>query len=216
MTEPSYLSATRAAYDTVAADYADLLRDELSRRPLDRAMLGAFAELVQADGNGPVGDMGCGPGRVTAHLDALGLNVFGVDLSPGMVAQARRRHPGLRFDVGSMTAPDLADGTLGGIVAWYSVLHTPPELLPEVFAGFHRVLAPGGRLLLAFKAGDERVRLERAYGHELALDVYWLPPDRIAGLLCEAGFAVGAQLARESDGIEKSPQAYLLARRTPA
>ena len=160
MNEPAelagYLTTTRAAYDTVAADYADLLRDQLAGAPLDRAMLGAFAELVQAeDAGAAVADLGCGPGRVTAHLDSLGLSAFGVDLSPGMVEVARRTYPGLRFDVGSLAALDLADAGLGGIVAWYSIIHTPPELLPEVFAEFDRVLAPGGHLLLAFQAGDE-------------------------------------------------------------
>ncbi len=94
MTEPSYLCATRAAYDTVAVDYAELVSRELAAKPLDRALLAAFAELVQAAGVGPVADLGCGPGRVTAHLHHLGLTAFGVDLSPAMVAAARRRHPG--------------------------------------------------------------------------------------------------------------------------
>lgn len=142
MTEASYLDATRTAYDTVAADYARLLRSELDAKPLDRAMLAAFAERVRAADAGPVADLGCGPGRVTAHLHALGLTAFGVDLSPEMVAVARRGFPELRFEQGSMTALDLADGSLGGVLAWYSTVHTPPELLPTMFAEFHRVLAP--------------------------------------------------------------------------
>jgi SAM-dependent methyltransferase len=92
MTEPSYQQATRVAYDTVAVDYAEVLRTELERKPLDRAMLGTFAELVQASGGGPVADLGSGPGRVTAYLHALGLSAFGIDLSPGMVAVARQAH----------------------------------------------------------------------------------------------------------------------------
>ena len=118
VTEPSYLSATRASYDTVAVDYAELLRTELAAKPLDRALLATFAELVQAGPGGLVADLGCGPGRVTAHLHALGLNAFGIDLSPGMITVARRAHPGLRFDEGTMTALDLADGSVGAIVAW--------------------------------------------------------------------------------------------------
>jgi SAM-dependent methyltransferase len=215
MIEPSHLAATRAAYDTVAADYADLLRAELAAKPFDRAMLATFAELVQAGGAGPVADLGCGPGRVAAHLHGLGLDVFGVDLSPAMVEVARRYHPGLRFDQGSMTELDLADGSLAGIVAWYSVIHTPPEQLPVVFGEFHRTLAPGGRLLVAFQAGDECVRLEQAYGHEIALDAYRLPPDRVAGLLGRAGLAVHARLLREPGPRERTPQAYLLARKAP-
>ncbi|WP_198654485.1 class I SAM-dependent methyltransferase [Nocardia aurea] len=128
MTESTYLHATQLAYDTVAADYAELLRDELDTKPLDRAMLAAFAELVQAPDAGQVADLGCGPGRITAHLQSLGVNAFGIDLSPQMVAVARRSHPDLRFEQGSMTALDLADGAVGGAVAWYSTVHTPPEL----------------------------------------------------------------------------------------
>lgn len=213
MTEPPDLRATRAAYDTVATDYAKILSNELAAKPLDRALLGAFAELVAADGGRPVADLGCGPGRVTAHLHSLGLTAFGIDLSPAMVAVARRAHPDLRFDEGSMTALDLADGVLGGIVAWYSIIHTPPQRLPVTFTEFHRVLGPGGQLLLAFQAGDEKVHLEHGYGHPVSLDAYRLSPDRIAGLLGQAGLTVHARLLREPDGPEKTQQAYLLARK---
>ncbi|OKJ74992.1 class I SAM-dependent DNA methyltransferase [Streptomyces sp. CB02460] len=205
------LRATRASYDTVAADYAALLADELAAKHLDRAMLGAFAAYAHG---GPVADLGCGPGRVTAFLRDLGLDAFGLDLSPGMVAEARRRYPGLRFEVGTMTALDLADGSLGGAVAWYSLVHTPPEELGPYVAEFRRVLAPGGHLLLAFKAGeDEGVRLEHAYGHPVDLDVYRFAPDRVAGLLAEAGFEVRARLVRAADPEERTPQAFLIARR---
>ncbi|AGS71532.1 Methyltransferase type 11 [Streptomyces collinus Tu 365] len=103
--------------------------------------------------------------------------MFGVDLSPEIIAVARRTHPGLRFGVGSMTALGLESGTLGGIVAWYSTVHTPPESLPTVFAECRRVLAAGGHLLLAFKAGERHRHLERAYGHEgLARRLLDAPP----------------------------------------
>ncbi|MFD8965307.1 class I SAM-dependent methyltransferase [Streptomyces sp. NPDC059568] len=193
-------------------------KDELDHKPLDRAMLGAFAELVVGDGGGPVGDLGCGPRRVTAYLRSLGVPAFGVDLSPEMVAVARRGHPGLRFEVGSMTALELLDGELGG-VAWYSTVHTPPELLPTVFAEFHRVLALGGHLLLAFKAGDRLRHLDHAYGHDLSLDIYWTSPEQVAGLMTEGGIAVTARLVREPDEQERprqGRQAYLLARKAPA
>ena len=116
MAEPEFLTTTRAFYDAVAADYDDHFGDTLAARALDRAVLAGFAELVRAAGGGPVADVGCGPGRVTAHLHDLGLSVRGIDLSPQMVALARRTHPGLRFDEGSMTALDVPDGSLGGLV----------------------------------------------------------------------------------------------------
>ncbi|TKA08294.1 class I SAM-dependent DNA methyltransferase [Actinacidiphila oryziradicis] len=216
MTEPAYLHATRAAYDTVAADYAELLLTELAAKPLDRAMLAAFAELVQPAGLGPVADLGCGPGRVTAHLHSLGLTAFGIDLSPEMVAVARRTYPDLRFDHGSMTALDLKDGSLGGIVAWYSIIHTPPEHLPVIFAEFDRVLAPGGHLLLAFQVGDEPRHLEHAYGHAISLVAYRLSPDHVAEQLSQAGLVEAARLVREPTEREKpsqGQQAFLLFRK---
>jgi SAM-dependent methyltransferase len=211
--DPSWLHETRRSYDDVATDYAELLRDELAAKPLDRAMLAAFAEEVRARGGGPVADLGCGPGRITAHLAALGLDVHGVDLSAAMVDVARRTYPGLRFDEGSMTDLDLDDGALAGIVAWYSVIHTPTNRLPEVFTEFARVLRPGGELLLAFQVGSEQVRLEQAYGHPVSLVVHRRSPDEVAGLLRDAALDVHARLVREPEGSEKCPQAYLLARR---
>ncbi|MET7549416.1 class I SAM-dependent methyltransferase [Streptomyces sp. NPDC005479] len=214
MTEATYLHATRTAYDTVAVDYERLLRDELNAKPLDRAMLTAFSELVQAPRIGPVADLGCGPGRVTAHLHSLGVEVFGIDLSPEMIAVARRTHPELRFEEGSMTALELKDDILGGIVAWYSTVHTPPELLPTVFAECHRVLAPGGHMLLAFKVGDQCWHRDQAYGHAVALDIYWTSPDHVADLMSRAGLVMDARMIREPDESEKprqGQQAFFLA-----
>lgn len=82
-----------------------------------------------------------------------------------------------------------------------------------MFAEFHRVLAPSGQLLLAFKVGDERVHLEHAYGHALSLDVYRWSPDRVAELLSQAGLVEHARLVREPDDRENTQQAYLLARK---
>ena len=90
VTEPSVFRDTRAAYDAVAARYAELFSNVLETLPLERALLAAFAELVAARNAGPVADIGCGPGHVTAHLHALGLATFGIDLSPEMIALARR------------------------------------------------------------------------------------------------------------------------------
>lgn len=217
MTEPEFLRATRASYDAVADGYGERFSGELAAKPLDRAMLAAFAELVLAAGGGPVADIGCGTGRVTAHLNGLGLTVSGIDLSPGMVAVARERHPGLRFDVGSMLSLDVADGSLGGALAWYSTIHIPDERLPEALAEFFRVLAPGGYLLLAFQVGDEPLHLAEALGQPISLDFYRRRPERVAESLQRSGLMLRAQLRREPDGDgnfpERTPQAFLLARK---
>jgi SAM-dependent methyltransferase len=210
MTEPSGLHEIRAAYDAVAALYAELFSNALETLPMERALLAAFAELVQTRSAGPVADIGCGPGHVTAHLCALGLAAFGIDLSPEMVALARRAHPGLRFAEGSMTALDLDDDVLGGILASYSVIHTPPQQLPAVFTEFARVLAPGGHLLLGFFAGDDP--LPQGFDHKVTLAYRW-SPDSLAGLLRQAGFAEVARLLREPHENERFQQAHLLVRK---
>ncbi|MGW1592378.1 class I SAM-dependent DNA methyltransferase [Streptomyces sp. NPDC002343] len=207
------MTGTRAFYDTIAEDYAVHFRDQLAHRPLERALLAAYAE--QVGHSGPVADLGCGPGEITAHLDGLGLSVFGLDLSESMIAVARRRYPALRFEQGSMRSLSSADGSLAGVVSWYSSIHTPVDELPSLFSEFHRVLTPGGRLLLAFQAGDEPLHLDRPWGHPVSLDFHRRRPERMAELLSGVGFAVHSSTVRErvAEHGESAPQAFLLARK---
>ncbi|MEU1317873.1 class I SAM-dependent methyltransferase [Streptomyces tibetensis] len=210
MTEPSYVTAVRESYDTVAADYARRVPEPAELDPVSRTLLAAFAELTAS--RGPVADLGCGPGKVTAHLAALGVLVFGVDVSPKMIELAREAYPELRFTVGSMTALDIADGELGGILAYYSTHHTPPQWLPTVFAEFHRTLAPGGRLMLAGHVGNgEHLRPTRAYGdHPVSYESHLLPPERIAELLTRAGLVVTTRVVQEpEDGVKRRAGTFL-------
>jgi ubiquinone/menaquinone biosynthesis C-methylase UbiE len=216
VTEPAFLTTTRESYDAVATDAAERWKDDLAGQPLDRAVLAVFAELVLSGGGGPVADVGCGTGRVTGHLHGLGLDVFGIDLSPGMLAIARRDHPGLRFEVGSMTALDVPDAALAGLMAYYSTIHIPDHLLPQVFAEFHRVLVPGGHALLAFQVGDEPLHMSEAWGHEIALVFHRRRPEHVSALLADAGLPVHAHAVRQAKPGERTPHAYLLARKPPA
>ena len=215
VTEGGFLRATRDGYDAIADDYDERFAGELGASPLARAMLAVFAELVQSGGGGAVAEVGSGPGRVTAQLDRLGLDVHGIDLSPRMVALARRTFPRLRFREGSMTALDLPDGALAGLAAWYSIIHIPPDRLAGVIGEFHRVLAPGGHLVVAFQVGDAPLHFDEAFGHRVDLDFRRLNPDHVAGLLERAGFTVQARMVRAPSGWESVPQAYLLAGKPP-
>lgn len=211
-----FLANTKRSYDATAEPYAKWIAGELATKPFDTALLTTFAELV----TGPVADVGCGTGRITAYLHTLGVPAFGVDLSPRMVAVARRTYPNLRFTEGSMTALDIEDNTLGGVVAWYSTIHVPDDHLPTAFAEFARILAPGGYLQLAFQAGDRVEHRTKAGPHDVALDFHYRRPEQIAGLSESAGLPVRATLLREPDDDgdypEDTPQAYVLARKPRA
>ena len=211
MDEPPHLLTTRAAYDTMAADYARLLPDLRAETNLDKAMLATFAELVLRADLGPVADLGCGTGRITTHLDALGVNVFGIDLSSAMVEQARQAHPHLHFEIGSITALDLSHDSTGGVLAWYSTIHMPPEDLSQVFAEFTRVLAPGGFLLIGFHVGDGDQPRSVDFRDEVSVDAYDVMPERMVEVCGEAGLVVHAQLLRAAQGRELRPQASLIA-----
>ncbi|MFE4698262.1 class I SAM-dependent methyltransferase [Streptomyces sp. NPDC056738] len=201
---------TRIAYDGVVELYASMFADRMESRPFARAMLGAFAELVRETGNLRTADVGCGPGHLTSMLHESGLDASGFDLSPAMVEHARRAHPELRFDEARMEALPVEDGALGGVLAHYSMIHTPPGELPPLLAEQVRVLAPGGLLLVSFfgTEGSEPIRFD----HKVTPAYSW-PVDRFAELLTEAGLVVVAELRHDPASERGFLDAHLLARR---
>lgn len=210
----SWLTDTRTSYDTVAVSYADMLRGALDQAPFERGLLAIFAEQVRIAGGGPVADVGCGPGRITAYLSDLGVDAVGIDLSPAMIDVARRDHPGLPFDVGSMTDPNLADASVGGLLAWFSLIHVPDDEIPTVLAHFRRVLRPDGLLLLGFHVGDDsRLKTEGYGGLPMNVFVHRRQPDLVAGWLRDIGFTVEAQILHFPN--ENQRGGFILARRQP-
>lgn len=174
-------------YDLIAQAYAERYGNELEYKPYDRDMLRRFARSVPAPG---VCDLGCGSGHIGAHLQALGLQVIGVDLSPGMVDEARRRYPQVHFEVGDMLDLRLEEGSLGGIVALYSIIHLRREELGDAFRAMNRVLKPGGLLLVAFHRGRGEIHEEEELGFPVSFDCTLFEPDEVAGAMERAGLAV--------------------------
>jgi SAM-dependent methyltransferase len=205
---------TQTSYDRIADEYARQIYGELAGKPLDRKALDRFAARLR--GRGVVCDMGCGPGQIGRYLADRGLPVVGVDLSPGMVAQAAALNPDLAFRVGDMTALDEPDGAWAGIAAFYSIIHVPPGEVVAALTEMRRVLQPGGLLLLAFHIGDEVVRSEELMGQPVALDFWFYTPDQMRGWLEQAGYAVEEVIEREPyapDVEHQSRRAYMLARK---
>ena len=206
---------TQGSYDRVAEEYAALLYAELDHKPLDRALLDAFAEEVR--GRGPIGDVGCGPGQIARYLHSRQLPVVGIDLSDRMIALARRRYPAATFLQGDMLALPIPDGVWAGLVAFYSIIHLTPEEVPRAFGEFRRVLRSGGLVLLAFHIGHQRLHRDEMWGAPVALDFQFLDPGNLAALLTAAGFVVEMRLERQPYTAVEHPsqRGYLLARRAP-
>ena len=205
---------TQTSYDRIADEYARQIYGELAGKPLDRAILDRFAERLR--GRGVVCDMGCGPGQIGRYLADRGLLVVGVDLSPGMVAQAAALNPDVTFRVGDMTALDEPDGAWAGIAAFYSIIHVPPGDIVAALTEMRRVLQPDGLLLLAFHTGDEVVRSEELMGQAVALDFWFYTPEQMRRWLGEAGYGVEEIIEREPYAPEveyQSRRAYIVARK---
>ena len=175
-----------AAYDAVAATYAERLGDELDRKPFDRWLLDRVAVLA---GGLPVVDVGTGPGHVAAYLAAAGADATGVDLSPAMVDEARRRFPHLTFAVGDLNGllrPPTAAGW-GAVTAWYALVHLAGSELAPTVASLARVLVPGGWLALALHAGAEVHHADELMDQPVDVDFVLHDPDAVVAAVRAAG-----------------------------
>jgi SAM-dependent methyltransferase len=218
---PQDQERVRASYDAVVDAYVERVHDELDSKPLDRGLLTAFAEQLQAESGAHARacDMGCGPGHVGAFLAERGLNVTGIDLSPAMVDRARALHPGMTFEVGTMTALAVPSARFNGIVAFYSIIHLTTDAEVRTALGeFRRTLVPGGLLLVAVhlgEHGDATVHADDMLGVSVDMDFRFFEAARLEDEIRASGFVVEARLVRApyKDVEVQTRRGYFLARR---
>jgi SAM-dependent methyltransferase len=200
---PADLDIVRESYDRVADNYVDMVvttgLGDIRTHPWLKAAMDVFADAV--GGLGPVLDVGCGPGTVTAYLADRGLDVAGVDLSPRMIENARRLHPRCDFSVASSTELDLADSSLAGVLGWWSLFNLPRDVLPQVLSSFARALMPGGQLIVATHVGDADLARAEAYGGvPVNWTTYQWQPEQLVVLVEQAGLRPVAELRLPADG----------------
>lgn len=213
--QPVDLDIVRDSYDRVADNYVELVTTtgigDIRTHPWLKAAIDAFASTVSA--LGPVLDVGCGPGTVTAYLAERGVEVTGVDLSPRMIDHARRLHPQCTFTVGSATDLNLRPASLGGVLGWWSLFNLPRNILPGVLASFAAALRPGGQLIIATHVGDNDVERTEAYnGVPVQWTTYQWQPEQLITLVQQAGLRPVADLrlpANQTSG----PATVLVAQR---
>jgi uncharacterized protein YceH (UPF0502 family) len=176
----------RSSYDAVATAYADHLTDELHALPFETWLLD---RVVAHAGGRPVVEVGSGPGHVTAYLAEQGADATGIDLSPAMVAEARRRFPDGSYDVGDLrrlSRPPMGPGW-AAVLGWYSLIHLAGSELPDAVAALARPLAPGGWLVLAMHAGSEIRHADEWFDREIDLDFVLHEPADVVALVEAAG-----------------------------
>lgn len=118
------------------------------------------------------------------------------------------------FRLGDLRELPASDGEFGAVVALYSLIHLEPEELPVAASELHRVVAPGGPVLVAFHVGEEVRHVTDWWGHGVDLDFRFFEPDAVAAHLETAGLAVEAVVERAPYAEEVATRrAYLLARR---
>jgi SAM-dependent methyltransferase len=213
MPEVNPRDAVRRSYDAVVADYAERLGDELVHKPFDRARLRDIA--ARSRGRGVIGDVGCGPGHVTAFLSGCGADVIGLDLSPAMIAQARLRHPACRFEIADLQALGAAPGRFAALVLFYALIHEDDATLVQALATCRAALAPGGLMLAAVHLGEAPLRLEDWWGHPVALTSRFFAEGELDAAMAWAGLRVLTSETRDpyAEVEYASRRAYVLAER---
>jgi ubiquinone/menaquinone biosynthesis C-methylase UbiE len=201
------------AYDSIAKEYAEQFYCEHEKKPLDLKMLYRFSQEVA--GRQPIWDFGCGPGQTTKYLKDLGIEISGLDLSEKLIEQARLYYPGITFEKGNLLDLEFDDNSIGGVVAFYAIVHFSQEQIEKAFHEIFRVLQPGGVFLLTCHIGEGVIHLNEFLGKEVDIDFVLFKTDFISQCLTKVGFERIEAIERDPypDVEYPSRRAYVFAKK---
>lgn len=158
---------TLAAYDRAASDFAQEWADQPP--PLD--MYGLVQQYFH---RGPTADIGCGSGRDAAWLTEHGYPVVGYDASDGLLGEARRLHPDLRFEKAVLPGLEgIEPGSFRNVLCETVIIHLDPSLVGPSVRRLLEILEPCGVLYLSWRVTpgadrrDEHGRLYSAFDVDL-------------------------------------------------
>jgi SAM-dependent methyltransferase len=149
--------ATLSAYDRDAKAFAD----DWETQPVPSDL---HAVVRQFFIPGPTADIGCGSGRDAAWLNASGYPTEGFDASEGLLAEARRRHPQIKF--GKALLPGLegvAEGSFANVLCETVIMHLEPGAITPTVERLLAILVAGGILYLSWRVTEEADRRD-GYG----------------------------------------------------
>jgi len=203
-------------YDLIAGEWARAFSGEHERKPKDQEILRRFSKEIGE--RKPVWDLGCGPGNTTAFLNRLGVETSGLDLSEGMIRQARLTHPDLYFRKADMLRLPFDDDSVAGIVSFYAIIHFTKEQVGRAFGEVFRVLRPGGIFLFTYHVGRDSIHLDEFLGVGVDIDMMFFDSGFMIGELKSIGFVSLDLIEREPyAGVEyESRRAYVFAKKPAA
>jgi ubiquinone/menaquinone biosynthesis C-methylase UbiE len=196
------VARVRDAYAARAAEYISLFGSIEAAAKQDREYVLAWARAV----NGRIIDAGCGPGQWTNFLHENGVDIEGVDPVPEFINEARRRYPDVAYRIGHADRLGVEGASLGGVLAWYSLIHTDPDQIGVVLKEFARCIRAGGSLAVGFFEGAELA----SFDHAVTTAYFW-PVGLLSSRVEQAGFVVADVHARSDPGTR--PQGAIIAQR---
>ena len=174
-------------YATIAKHYA--LRD--AQVIPDSAALNAsmqhFTTLLQPGCS--ILDIGCGTGRDSRALSEEGFKLTGIDLSPEMLAEARRHAADLTYLQLDIEQLERLGQTFDAAWANASLLHLPKRSLPAVLRQIADKLTDNGPLFVRVKQGTgEGVTDEMRFGMTIQRYFSYYACDELSSEITRAGF----------------------------
>lgn len=173
-------------YNANAEQYATTTEEHAQTEQIDD-----FVGLVVK--NGKVLDVGCGGGRDSALLQEKGLNPIGIDLSIGLIEEAKKRHPKIDFRHANMLDIPFPNDSFDGVWAHASLLHLETqEDVRIALSEFSRITKAGGILHALVKAqtGDRKTAIvaDALSNHDRFFQYF--TQEEVSNLLIDAGFGV--------------------------
>jgi ubiquinone/menaquinone biosynthesis C-methylase UbiE len=160
-------SYERDRHDAMAEGYIGFFS------PVTALAIAPLLEAVRLAPGMKLLDVPTGSGALAAEATRRGAHVVGIDLAPGMIAQARKLHPGIDFRVGDVEHLPIADGALDAVVCAFGIGHFP---YPEAsVTECMRTLKPGGRIAFSWWDTSDKQRIQGLIRDAVA-DVGAAPP----------------------------------------
>ncbi len=160
-------SSTKENYDKYAEGWARWWERDKGSNIVSKET-SQFRELLP---KGRILEIGSGPGQAAGWFVANGYDYLGTDISSGMLEQARKNNPGIRFD--EISVYDLNfDEPFDGFWCSAVLLHIPKNRLNEALTAIHKNIKEGAYGYISMKDGDCEIMERDGRFH-----AYWLDKD---------------------------------------